>query len=308
MFPDFSLQTICDVFGKTRQAHYKREKRREFLVMQQAMVVKLVEEIRVELPRIGGRKLYHLLKKPLLEHGIDIGRDKLFFILSECGLLVKKRRRRKPITTDSDHPFYKYPNLIKELTILYPNQVWVSDITYISLAPGFCYLSLITDAYSRRIVGYSLWRNLSKEGPLNALKMAIAQLEGKRSSPMIHHSDRGLQYCCADYIRILELNCIAISMTLNGDPYENAQAERVNGILKTEFNLDRGFRSFEIALESVTRAIQSYNFARPHASCNYLTPDEAYSLNGEIKKRWKHYNKKQSVPLAELKETHILQL
>lgn len=294
MYPEFSLQTICDVFGKSRQAHYKLLKRSELLVMQQAIIVKLVEEIRVDLPRIGGRKLYHILKDPLLDHGIDIGRDKLFDTLADFGLLIKKKKRRKPITTDSDHPFFKYPNLIAGIEVLYPNQIWVSDITYISLTSGFCYLSLITDAYSRKIVGYCLWRNLSRQGPLNALVMAMENTGFQ--SGLIHHSDRGLQYCCSEYIKLLENNRIAISMTKNGDPYENAQAERVNGILKSEFNLDKGYKSFELALEAVTRSIEKYNGIRPHASCNYLTPNEAFTLTGTIKKRWKTYNKRTLQP------------
>lgn len=293
MYPEASLYTICDVFGRTRQAHYKLLKRNEVLVMQQALIVKLIEEVRAEMPRIGGRKLYHIIKEPLLEHGIDIGRDRLFDVLAEFGLLIKRKKRRKPITTDSNHPFFKYPNLIKDLVILYPNQVWVSDITYISLINKYCYLSLITDAYSRKIVGYCLWENLSRQGPLNALKMAIENSGFRYNQPLIHHSDRGLQYCCLEYIELLGQNKIDISMTKNGDPYENAQAERVNGILKSEFNLDKGFRSIEIAAESVYRSIDLYNGTRPHASCNYLTPNEAFKLSGKLQMRWKRYGQKQ---------------
>jgi len=279
------------VFGKTRQAHYKLLKRDDALVMQQAIIVKLVEEYRCEMPRIGGRKIYHLIKQPLLEHGIDIGRDKLFDALSAHGLLVKRKKRRKPITTDSGHPFYKYPNLIKGIEISYPNQVWVSDITYITLTGKYCYLSLITDAYSRKIVGYCLWEDLSRQGPLNALKMALEIAGQKGIKKLTHHSDRGLQYCCYEYIQLLEFNCIRISMTINGDPYENAQAERVNGILKSEFDLDKGYKSFELAQEAIDKAIETYNNIRPHASCNYLTPNEAFKLEGLLKKRWKTYRK-----------------
>lgn len=298
LYPDFSLQTICDVFGKSRQAHYKLLKRDETLVLQHAIIIKEVKEIRKNMSQIGGRKLYHMLRSPLHQHGIEIGRDKLFDVLADYGLLVKRKKRRKPITTDSDHPFYKYPNLIKEVEINSPNMVWVSDITYIRVAARFSYLSLITDAYSRKIVGFCLWPNLSREGPMRALRMAIDGCDLQSREYLIHHSDRGLQYCCAEYIETLEWNRVSISMTLNGDPYENAQAERVNGILKGEFHLDAGFKSHEGALEAVYRAIETYNTLRPHASCNYLTPEEAHKLTGVLKKRWKKYQK----PKPELAE------
>jgi putative transposase len=291
LYPDFSVQAICDAFGKSRQAHYKLLKRDETLVMQHAIIIQLVRDIREDMSQVGGRKLYHMLGPQLVGHGIDIGRDKLFDVLADYGLLVKRRKRRNPITTESDHPFYKYPNLIKDLEIHAPNVVWVSDITYIRVATRFCYLSLITDAYSRKIVGYCLWQNLSKEGPMNALRMAIGDKDRRSLSGLIHHSDRGLQYCCGEYIQTLEINGIGISMTMHGDPYENAQAERVNGILKTEFKLDIGFKTHEAALEAVSRSIDTYNSLRPHASCNYLTPDEAHKLTGVMKKRWKQYYK-----------------
>jgi len=261
--------------------------------MQQAIIVKKVEEVRASMPRIGGRKLYYLIKDPLLEHGIDIGRDKLFDVMAEHGLLVKRKKRRKPITTNSDHPFYKYPNLVKDIEITYPNQVWVSDITYISLTGGYCYLSLVTDAYSRKIIGHCLWRDLSRQGPLNALRMALENSELKNER-LVHHSDRGLQYCCREYIQLLEDKKISVSMTSNGDPYENAQAERVNGILKSEFNLDKGYKSFDDAQQAVDSSIKIYNSSRPHASCNYLTPNEAFKMTDTLKKRWKHYQKNHS--------------
>lgn len=279
------MQTICDVFGKSRQAHYKRVFRDNGLAMQQAIIIKLVESVRADMPRIGGRKLFFMLKESMLAHDIDIGRDKFFDVLSAFGYLVRRKKRRKPITTDSNHPFYKYPNLIKELEVGYPNHVWVSDITYIALIQKFAYLSLITDVYSRKIIGYCLFPSLSSEGPLTALKMALSHRNKKL--PLLHHSDRGLQYCSREYIKTLEYHGVGISMTENGDPYENAVAERLNGILKTEFDLYKAFRTFEAAQECVHRAIATYNDQRPHLSCDYLTPNQAFRSTGKLVNKWK---------------------
>ena len=237
------------------------------------------------MPRIGVRKLHHILTDTLQRHQISIGRDKLFDLLSDYGLLVRRRKRKRVNTTDSNHPFRKYPNLIRELEVLRPNRLWVSDITYLNLPDSFCYLSLVTDAYSRKIVGYCLHPTLKKEGPMQALKMAVADRVYRQ--PLIHHSDRGLQYCCGDYISLLEQSGINISMTEKGDPYENAIAERVNGILKSELELDRDFDSFDVAKAVVDRAIGIYNYQRPHASCNYLTPIEAHAKQGLLKTKWK---------------------
>lgn len=237
------------------------------------------------MPRLGGRKL-HFMLTPLLEHHhISIGRDKLFDMLADNGLLVRRRRRRA-ITTDSRHPYHRYPNLVRAMETTAPERLWVSDITYLRTAAEFSYLSLVTDAYSRKIVGYCLYPTLKAEGPLQALDMALGQYSGNKQ--LIHHSDRGGQYCCHLYTELLQQKGISISMTEKGDPYENAIAERVNGILKDEFGLDGNFGSFAEAKEAVDKAVQIYNNIRPHASCNYLTPQQAHQLTGKIKKRWKH--------------------
>jgi len=236
------------------------------------------------MPRIGTRKLHYMLSDVLQGHGLSIGRDKLFDLLSVCGMLVRRRKRKRVSTTDSNHPFRKYPNLVKGLTVMRPNQLWVSDITYISKADGFCYLSLITDACSRKITGYCLYPDLRKEGPVQALEMALADVDDTKK--LIHHSDRGVQYCCHHYTTILQCKGISISMTENGDPYENAIAERINGILKQEFGLDRKFGSFNEAKDAVDRAIQIYNQVRPHASCNYQTPDQAHQQQGRLPMKW----------------------
>lgn len=237
------------------------------------------------MPRLGGRKLQHILTPLLAQHGIDMGRDKLFDLLADNGLLVRRRKRRKAATTDSNHSYRRYPNLIRGMKVLSAEQLWVSDITYISLKEDFAYLSLVTDAYSRKIVGYCLYPSLKAEGPLQALDMALGAYSGYGS--LIHHSDRGCQYCCHQYTELLQDKGIRISMTEKGDPYENAIAERVNGILKSEFGLDDEFDTFEQAEQIVERAIGTYNNVRPHASCDYMTPSEAHRLKGHIKKRWK---------------------
>jgi transposase InsO family protein len=237
------------------------------------------------MPRIGTRKLHFLLTETLEKHDIAIGRNKLFDLLADYGLLVRRRKRRRINTTDSNHPFRKHPNLIKDLQVFRPGHLWVSDITYISLKEKFCYLSLVTDAYSRKIVGYCLYPTLKKEGTLKALNMALAGMS--ELTTLIHHSDRGLQYCCSEYTTLLESKNVLISMTEKGDPYENAIAERVNGILKSEFSLDREFDTIEEARQAINVAIDVYNRFRPHASCNYLTPEQAHLGQGLLKTKWK---------------------
>lgn len=244
-------------------------------------------EIRVLLPGVGTRKLQHLLAPKLLEHGLEASRDYLFDILARHKLLIRNRRR-KAITTDSRHWMRKYGNLIRDVQILCPEQLWVSDITYIRLVNEFAYLSLITDAYSRKIVGFNLRRDLSSEGCICALRMALAE-RMYLDQPLIHHSDRGSQYCSSYYVEMLTTNKIAISMTENGDPYENALAERVNGIIKNEFKLYGGNLGMEQTSDLVAKSIHHYNTLRPHASCDYLTPQQAHQTKGQLKKRWKTY-------------------
>ena len=247
------------------------------------------------MPRIGTRKLYHMLTDTLQEHKIKIGRDKLFDLLEEYAMLVRRRKRRKVSTTDSNHPFRKYPNLVREFQPLGPNQLWVSDITYIRIADGFGYLSLITDAYSRRIVGYCLYPTLQKEGPVAALRIALSTLPSMETDSLIHHSDRGLQYCCEAYINVLTEKKVKISMTEKGDPYENALAERMNKTLKEEFVLGDGFDNFELASLTVSNAVNTYNTVRPHDSCDRLTPDAAHQRQGPLPMRWKKKKKKEKI-------------
>ena len=192
-----------------------------------------------------------------------------------------------------EHPFYKYANLVKELSFTRPNQLWVSDITYIRTGNDFSYLSLITDAYSHKIAGWAVAKTLHTTGPLTALQMAVKTLpKGKES--LIHHSDRSLQYCCQYYIKLLSSYKNQISMTNQGDPGKNAIAERINRTIKKEFHC-RAFLTFEQASAAIAKSIQAYNTLRPHASCDYLTPNQAHQQQGLLKKRWRKYDRKKSI-------------
>jgi len=221
------------------------------------------------------------------DNGIKMGRDKLFSLLREHGLLVKPRRRRMR-TTDSNHVYRKYPNLIKEYEPCRPEQIWSSDITYVLTEEEFVYVSLVTDQYSKKIMGHHVHATLEAEGPLKALSMALKN-RCHTETRLIHHSDRGIQYCSGEYIGLLERNGIHISMSAPGNPYENAVSERVNGILKSEFYLDGYFSTIEQVRKAVKEAVLLYNNRRPHTSCDYLTPEQAHQRHGQLKKRWRKY-------------------
>jgi transposase InsO family protein len=236
------------------------------------------------MPRIGTRKLYFLIKDELELMNIKIGRDVLFNFLRAEHLLIKPKRSYVK-TTNSKHWMKKYPNLVNGIELTKPEQLWVSDITYIKTDTGHEYLSLITDAYSKKIMGYELLDNLSASGPLKALDMALKNR--KYTHNLIHHSDRGLQYCSTDYIAKLNENGIIISMTENGDPYENAIAERINGILKYEFLLIEGFSNHLQAVNVIKESIDIYNEKRPHLSCEMLTPNQAHKQQNIKLKTWK---------------------
>lgn len=281
---------MCALFGKTRHALYDHQWRRKREVLRDDIILEHVQEERKQLPRLGTRKLQYNTAPSLATHGIKVGRDYLFDLLERHKLLIRQRKR-KVITTDSRHWMHKYENLIKDLDCYRPEQVWVSDITYIRMGNQWGYLSLITDAYSRKIMGYCLRTDLSAQGCQDALQMAINS-RSYPDQPLIHHSDRGSQYCSAEYVKMLKENNISISMTQNGDPYENALAERMNGILKTEFNLYSTQHGFEQTYQIVKDSITAYNGLRPHSSCDYLTPDRAHQLKGPLNKRWKQYPKK----------------
>ena len=263
----------CHLFGINRQVYYRKIRQRVYKQTKAGQVVAMILEIRKSMPRIGVRKLYYLLLDKL--RSLKIGRDKFFDILRANHLLIQPKRSYH-VTTNSHHRFRKHKNLIIDLVINRPDQVWVSDITYIGKREKPCYLSLITDAYSKKIVGHYIADNLNAESSLNALQMAVKNRKGKPLG-LIHHSDRGLQYCADDYQRILKKHGIKCSMTNNGDPYENAVAERVNGILKQEFMIDAYHQDIEIMSVIVKEAIEIYNTQRPHYSNYMLTPEQMHT-------------------------------
>lgn len=288
--PQVSLERLCGLFGKTRQAYYQLLHRNELTTITHSLVLILVKEIREDMPFIGTRKLLHLLTPKLQEHNIKMGRDQLFDLLRFHGLLVR-RRQRKVYTTNSHHWLKKYPNLIKEIILTGSEQLWVSDITYVRTFQGFNYLSLIMDAYSKKIMGFTLDTTLEADGPIKALKMAISNRSYHSSFFLIHHSDRGVQYCSSRYVELLVNENIAISMTEDSNPCDNSMAERVNGIVKNEFKKDQIYRNHKEAYKAITKDILVYNTKRPHGSIDYHTPEVAHYLKEPLKKRWKNYRK-----------------
>ncbi len=268
-------------------------KRGQRQVLEDALVLREVSSIRRELPTLGGRKLFHLVNERLPEEAVP-GRDAFFKLLGANGLLIRKRKSFRPITTMSWHHFHKFNNLWKGRIPEEPNEVWVADITYIRLTDGsFLYLSLLTDVYSHKIVGWHLSDSLDVGGPLEALKKALKNLPAEHR--LMHHSDRGVQYCSRAYVELLKSNGIQISMTENGDPRENAVAERVNGILKEEWVNRMEITSLHQGREAISAVIEVYNRKRPHLSNGYLTPSQAHTKTGPMKRRWKTYYKKKKV-------------
>jgi len=251
----------------------------------------MVQDIRRELPRIGTRKLYHMLRQPLADLGV--GRDKLFAILSANNMQIKPVRSHKT-TTNSKHMFRKHKNLVAGLIPSRPEQVWVSDITYIGSRDSHQYLSLVTDAYSKKIVGHDVSESLQAEGCVRALAMAIRSRE-YTGQPLIHHSDRGIQYCCDQYQKQMARNGIICSMTESYDPYANAVAERVNGILKQEFMLEDYRVNIEAMSVIVAQSIEKYNAIRPHLSCGMLTPNQ---MHKQQQVKIKTYKKRVSKPIG----------
>lgn len=258
---------------------YKEEVKVEILLQ-------LVGKERKMMPRIGGRKLL-LHIQPHLPAELYLGRDSFFEFLRGQGLLIRKRRYRAR-TTYSNHWLHKYPNLIREFVPEKAHQLWVSDITYIETKEGFGYLSLITDAYSRKIIGWDLGATLEAKHTVKALQMAINQMP-KGIKGVIHHSDRGVQYCCSDYVKVLSKNHFQISMTENSDPRENAIAERVNGILKDEWLNQMKLTSLTHATNQLEQIIRIYNQNRLHSSLDMRTPEYAHNQSGTLKKHWKNY-------------------
>lgn len=286
-YPSTGLEKLCGLFGKTRQAFYDQSWRSSDGQLEEAFIIDKVKTIRKRIEGIGGVQMHVMLKEELQLHNIHIGRDSFYDLLRKHNLLIKVRKRYA-ITTNSNHPYYKWPDLTGNIITTAIEQLWVSDITYLRTKNGFVYLSLVTDAYSRKIMGYHVSQYLKAQGCIIALNKAIAELSTeKEKRKLTHHSDRGIQYCCQSYITILQSNNINISMTQTGSPYDNAIAERVNGILKQQVGLNQVFENYTAAVAVVCKAIDAYNCLRPHMSISNLTPQKAHMTKQPLLKKWK---------------------
>ncbi len=301
------LRELCRQLGYSPQAYYQYQKLSGKRALEEDLLIQQVLHHRILQPRVGGRKLHEMMEDFMEDHNIYVGRDLLFDLLRENDLLIVKRRRNQPQTTDSNHWLRRYPDLIRNITLSRADELWVSDITYIHLTKKrFAYLSLVTDAYSRKIVGFCMNNDLSAEGPVAALEMA---LKGRASDePLIHHSDRGSQYCADGYVSLLKSSAINISMTQSGNPRDNAIAERVNGILKQEL-LEEVYPDIKQAKQSAVIAIDIYNRIRPHSSVDMMTPEKAHTQKGEISRRWKSAfqpNKKTPEPVNYQQKAEVI--
>lgn len=284
------IRDLTELLGYTKQAYYKKLKTKEKKDIQESLVLDLVKQKRKLWKKGSGRNLHAALKNDFDRHNLKIGRDKFFDLLRNNGLLIKKKQRRTR-TTFSYHHFHKYLNLIRELETTRVNQVIVTDITYLYLknTDSFAYLFLVTDLFSRKILGYNVSNNLSAKSGVKALRMALRNMSDTNDT--IHHSDRGIQYCSHKYTKILKDNNIKISMTENSDPLENAVAERINKTIKEEFTEEKqiSFSNYREARIILSQIIKFYNDERPHRSLEMYTPSIAYKLNKVLKRKWKAY-------------------
>lgn len=284
------MKWVYPCFGISKQAYYQRLKNNSVKEKQHKIVLELIRKVRRKMPKTGVKKLYKHIKNELIKNDIKMGRDALFDLLRSYGLLVKKTKRFH-ITTDSNHFFYKSPNLIKDLEIVHAEQVLVSDITYIKIDGGLAYLALVTDAYSKKLMGWKLDDNMRVTLVKEALEMAYKNLIYNHKN-IIHHSDRGIQYCCPDYSEFAEKRNFTLSTTQQYDPYENAVAERINGILKYEFGLINTIKNIDIAQKMIKQAVETYNNERLHWSLDLKTPQEVH-LNYD-KQTYKSYKRKKT--------------
>ena len=303
-FPRIGVAKLCGWFGVTRQAYYKNNWDSITTTIEEELILQQVKAIRKNHRVMGGRKLYDLLRPFIAEHQIKIGRDALFKILSVNGLLVRKRKSRVR-TTNSYHWMRRYPNIIKGFVPTAPNQLWVSDITYWKITTEqHLYISFITDAYSHQIVGYHVAETLETIESIQALNMALSTIKNTTGLNLIHHSDRGLQYCSNAYVALLKKRNIQISMTESGDPLDNAIAERINGIIKEEYLLNHVVKNLKQAKQLLKSVINLYNNERPHMSIGNLTPNTIhYSQTPiETKKLWKNYYQKRNTFVNQLQD------
>lgn len=271
--------------GYSPQAYHKKQKRNVIQLSNEYLILQQIDTIRKQQPRCGGRKLLIMLQPFFAQHNITMGRDIFFDLLKRNKLLVRKTKRCV-FTTNSKHHFHRYPNLVKGFVPLKAHELWVADITYIPLTERFAYLFLITDAYSRKIVGFHVSDDMKVGSATLALKKALAQKPPE--TIVIHHSDRGIQYCSTEYVALLQQHHSMISMTQNGDPYENAIAERLNGILKGEL-INRHYDTVDNASNHIARCITIYNYKRRHSSLNWQIPDDVHKQQGPQIRRWKNY-------------------
>lgn len=277
------MDVLCGLFGRSKQAFYQHHRKADENRIDKERILLHIREIRDNLPGCGVRKIHEMLRR--YHQPCHIGRDRLFDLLREEGMLIRKRKRKKR-TTYSDHHMRVYPNAVTDVIPVRPNEIWVSDITYLQYLDKDYYLFLVTDAYSHKIVGWTLSDNMKVNNAVQALRMALRQRKDKNH--LIHHSDRGSQYASYKYMRLLKRNGIMPSMTENGDPRENAIAERVNGILKEEF-----FKYMQLTENNINKeianAITNYNTRRIHYSIGLMTPEEAHRSTGKLDRMWKKY-------------------
>ncbi len=267
------ISDLCDHVGMSRQNYYAARRLRHRREIDEEMILKLVRQERRLQGRLGGRKLLHRIRPELESADVEIGRDRFFELLAEHDLLVERKPSR-PRTTNSRHSLPVYRNILADMELTGPNQAWVSDLTYIRTEEGFVYAALIMDAYSRKIVGYNVGDSLESIGCQTALRMALKELPDGMHP--VHHSDRGCQYCCHDYINLLESRGLLVSMTEVLHCYENAKAERLNGIMKNEYEMDQTFRTKDQARKAFAQAVELYNCCRPHGKLAYRYPAEVH--------------------------------
>lgn len=287
--PNVGLSRFCRLLGISRQAYYQHFWHQAGVSTEEELVIKEIKEIRKNHRYMGTRKLYEVIQPFLLEHSIKMGRDALFDLLAEHKMLVR-RKKRSVHTTNSFHWLKKYSNLIKGYVPERSNQLWVADITYWKVNNNYLYISLLTDAYSHKIVGYQVADTLAALGPVQALKMALAN--NNSIAGLCHHSDRGIQYCSEEYIALLNKAAIKISMTETGDPLDNAIAERVNGIIKNEYLNCYDPQNINEAKEVLDKVIILYNQERPHMSNGNLTPEHVHINDTKTERLWKTYYQK----------------
>ena len=285
LHPRVTADEACGLFGYSRQAYYQGFRRGYESSIEVDSILEAIRQIRKRHPKMGVRKLKVVLKR---DYGVDVGRDSLFDIMRGAGLLVRRRKRHRR-TTFSSHGLRTYPNMIKDLVPSRPDEVWVTDITYLFVQGMSMYIFLVTDAYSRMIVGYKVADNMRVENTIAALKMALRNRNQQyRKLPIIHHSDRGSQYCSLQYVKLMERNDMVISMTESGDPKDNAIAERVNGTVKNEY-----LYPLQVSMSGlnskVYKAMRLYNAERPHLSLSMNTPEHVYRTGCETHRLWKNY-------------------